>query len=314
MSETETAAQEIVIPLPADALAFFRDGDATDAGRAEVGKLLDAVHRHIDGFEADVATEPGRKAIKSLAYRIARAKTMIDDAGLEVAREVKALPKQVDATRRIIKTTLEGWQSDVRKPLDDWEAAEEERKAKHVSALAYLDSIAAMTGSHERGDLVNAKEWIDNLSVHEGCEEYIHEYEIKAESARRALSAAISERDQRDADAAELAALRAEKAAKEAEEAEKAAAARAAEEAEAAKRREADIAAEAAARAIREKEDAERQAREAEEASARDRAHQAAIHREIVDGLKTCGIDEDTGRRVVVAMLKGEVPHVAIRY
>lgn len=53
-----------------------------------------------DEFEADVSTDKGRKEIASLAYKVARTKTAIDDAGKKLNEEARAKINAVDEDRR----------------------------------------------------------------------------------------------------------------------------------------------------------------------------------------------------------------------
>jgi len=82
---------------------------------------------------------------------------------------------------------------------------------------------------------------------------------------------------------------------------------------------------EAAAQAIRDQEraiEAERQRVAAQqkaeldeaEKRAKNRAHQGAIHREILAALALLNISEEAGKLLIAAIAKGAVPHVRIEY
>ena len=61
---------------------------------------------------------------------------------------------------------------------------------------------------------------------------------------------------------------------------------------------------------------AARKKAEAEEAEkrARNRAHQGAIHREILEALALLNISEEAGKLIIAAIAKGAVPHISIQY
>ena len=61
---------------------------------------------------------------------------------------------------------------------------------------------------------------------------------------------------------------------------------------------------------------AEEQRKELDEAEkrAKNRAHQGAIHREIVEALAKLGLPEDGAKRIIEAIVQGRVPHVTISY
>ena len=77
----------------------------------------------------DLETVKGRKAIASTAYRIAQTKTAIDAAGKEMTDEARKKIKAIDAIRKDVRDRLDRLKAEVRAPLDEWEAREEERKA-----------------------------------------------------------------------------------------------------------------------------------------------------------------------------------------
>ncbi len=130
----------------------------------------------------------------------------------------------------------------------------------------------------------------------------------KAEAERIArVEREAAERAQREAEAA----ARAEQERRDRQHAEALAAERRrAEEAERAAQAERDrIAAEEAAR----KNEADRIAAEQAQREA-DQAHRTAVKTAAKQALMTCGADEETARKIVVAILAGEVPNVTLRF
>ena len=81
-----------------------------------------------------------------------------------------------------------------------------------------------------------------------------------------------------------------------------------AEQREAAQREEIAAAARRQAAADAEKAQRETAAREA------NKAHRAKIHREALAPLILLGLSEETGKAVIVAIAKGDVPHVRLEY
>lgn len=143
--------------------------------------------------------------------------------------------------------------------------------------------------------------------------------EAKAEAERRA--AAEKAEQERIAAAQREAEDRAKREAAQAAEAERQRIQREHDEALAAERRRAEEA-ERAAQAERDriaKEEADRKAeadRIAAEQARReaDQAHRTSIKTAAKQALMTCGADEETARKIVVAILAGEVPHVTLRF
>jgi hypothetical protein len=143
---TEIADRDLVaLPLPQDALSVFTTEGAIDPYLARIREAIDA-------FAADPSTEAGRKEIKSFAFRIAKAKTALEAEGKRLADEQKEIPKKIDATRKRIKDTLDAWRDEVRKPVDDFEAAEAAEKAQRD-----LEAKAAAERAADERRLANKK-------------------------------------------------------------------------------------------------------------------------------------------------------------
>src|SRR5690606_11791300 len=85
------------------------------------------VQAEVDAFEPDLSTDKGRKAIASLAYKIARTKTAIDDAGKKLNEEARAKINAVDAERRAVREHFDALSAKVRQPLTEWEEGEKKR-------------------------------------------------------------------------------------------------------------------------------------------------------------------------------------------
>ncbi|WP_236225728.1 hypothetical protein [Pseudomonas pseudonitroreducens] len=251
----------------------------------------------IDSFVPDVSTRKGREAIASIAYKVARSKTALDNAGKELVAELKEVPKKIDAERKRMRDLLDTWQADVRRPLTEWEEAEAARVAAHERRVDELR--CTNTEGRTAAEIESAISLIEEIEVGTEWEEFEPEaHRVKAASLT-ALREALTVRQKYEAEQAELERLRAESAAREQREREEriareaaeaerlAAERRAQEERDAATRREAEAKAAAERRELelklqaehaeREKVEAQRRAEEAErDAQARVEAAAAA--------------------------------------
>lgn len=342
------------------------------------------IQREVDAFEADTSTEKGRKAIKSLAYKITRTKTAIDDAGKQLNEEARARINAVDAERRVVKEKLTALANEVRRPLTEWEAAEEKRVEECREFIDRIKAAAVVTIEDTAADVRarGAKVWNAVIDADQFGDMFAEATAAK-DMAVTTLKSALARLTKEEADRAELERLRAEAAereerdriereAREAEErrvaeekaaeekriaderaaeerriaAEKAeaerierakqeaaaAAERAAQEEQAkrdrehaeqlaAERRRAEEA-ERAAQAERDRiaaEEAKRQAeakRLADEQAAReaDQAHRSAVMKAAKEAIMTCGVDEETAKKIVLLIRSGEVPNVSLRF
>lgn len=306
----------------------------TEAGMMD--SLLDEVRKEVAALTPDISTEDGRGAIKSLAYSIARRKTTFDEAGKALTEDHRKAVEAVNKKRNLLKGELETIQKECRKPLTEWEEAENARKdAINEARLLFSEAHGA------RMDMVDALGYLERVKAVEIKADVFLDMEDTARSEKAAaitaLEATIARLKQEAADREELDRLRAEKleterAAAEAEtkrqaeadaqkridDAAKAAAERAAEE----ERRTSQAAIDAANKAAAEAQaELDRQAGEKAEAERQeaireaDKKHRSKIMGETKRALMNHGgIDEDAAKTIVLAIIAGSVPNVTLRF
>ncbi|MGQ7286056.1 hypothetical protein ACUN7Z_00725 [Vreelandella venusta] len=265
---TEVAEKEstdlITVPSKETALDVFKDEKGLDP-------YLLTIRRELDRFlenPPSLDTAAGRKAYASMAYKIARSKTAIDNIGQELVADLKKLPKTIDAERKRWRDQLDEWRDEARGPLNEWEAAEERRMAAHQSGIAAMRCCAEDLDGEESVTLGATIAWLESQDINESWQEFEAEaHRVKAASLAT-LKTALERRQKYEADQAELERMRQEVAAREQKERE----AQIAREAEERARREAEEKAQA------EREAAARREQEAKaEAERKEREHQEAI-------------------------------------
>ncbi|WP_028456552.1 hypothetical protein [Chitinilyticum litopenaei] len=282
----------------------------------KTAQLIDEVRRLATSYVADVTTADGRKTLRSLAVKVARTKTYLDDMGKEYVAELKDLPRLIDGNRKAIRESLDLLKEEVRKPLTEWEAeqeriAAEKKAAEEAAALAERIEL-----DWELADLMNREFDRQRAEAEERAEQERKEREarIAAEAAERAKREAEEKAAREKAEAEQRAAearLAQERAEREAEEANKRAA-----EAEQRAAREAEEAARKACEKA-EAETAERQRREAAEAQAReqDKQRRATVHNDMLADLQDyANLSEAQAKEVVVALARKQVRHASIAY
>lgn len=310
---------EALIPLESvNAVEVFTGGGLDD--------LLARIRTEAVTLVPNVKTVAGRKEIASVAYKVSRSKTAIDDAGKALVADLKKQTGDIDSARKKARDTLDALRDEVRKPLTDWEEeqariererAEAEERARAEAEAARLAEIARKEEEiRAREEAVRAAEEAERQRVAaEQAERDRVEREARlqaeaAENAKRAAAAAV-ERAEREAREAT------ERAAREAAEAEQ----RAKDAAARAEREKAEAVAAAERRAQEEADRAERQRqaqaeaqRLEDEARAADVEHRRQINRAAVAALTALGISDDDAATVITAIVQGKVPAVAIRY
>lgn len=312
--------------------------------REQLDPIIEAIEKEARSLVPDVSTRKGRDAIASMAHKVARSKTYIDNAGKDLVAELKALPKQIDESRRIVRERLEALKDEVRRPLTEWEVeqerikAEEEMNAWHVEALEMNEDFdrqraAQIEADHEMALLINdafdrdAKEKAEEAErqriareeelKRQAAEQAKREAEEKAEreraeSARREAELKLkADQAERDRVAAEQKAEREKKEAAERAEREKqeaiVAEQRKAQEAADKVRRETE--AKEAARLAEEKRIADEEARRAA-----DKEHRRTVNRRVIADLIAQGIPEEFAQKAMLAIAGGKVQDAHIKY
>lgn len=239
-------------------------------------KKFEDFYEHVkaeaSAMKVDLSTEKGRKAIASMAHKIARTKTAIDDAGKKLNEEARAKINAVDEARRKIRDRFDTLKEEVRRPLTEWEGAEERRVARvdeirSALKLMVKDLIAEQASSEQIASHLQNMDRVSYSADTYGQDatglKTLHD-EVRANVAE------LLEKVKKDeADRAELARLRREQEEREAAEAQRRAEDEQRQrEAEAAQRAEEERQ-RAAERAKAEQERIEREAREKAEAEAK---------------------------------------------
>lgn len=217
---TEVAA----VPTKENALTVFRTPNGLDP-------FLAKIREEIDGFIPDVTTRKGREAIASIAHKVARSKTALDNVGKELVAELKEVPKLIDAERKRVRDTLDAWKDEVRKPLDDWEDAEAARVAKLQTGIDWFNLRATENTDLDAAELKATIAKVDSIVVGEKWEEFEAEAHRAKAAALESLNAQLIKREKHEGELAEIAKFNAEKAIREQQERDAAIAREAAEKA-----------------------------------------------------------------------------------
>jgi len=90
----------------------------------------------------DASTHKGRAAIASLAHRVARSKTALDDAGKSLVAGWKQQAALVDAERKRARDFLDALKEEIRRPLTDWEQEQERIEREEAEAKARAEQEA----------------------------------------------------------------------------------------------------------------------------------------------------------------------------
>ncbi|HCI8401057.1 TPA: hypothetical protein NP464_000387 [Klebsiella pneumoniae] len=318
---------DLVVIEKKNAMAVFTNNDQLDP-------LIEAIEKEARSLVPDVTTKKGRDAIASMAHKVARSKTYIDNAGKDLVAELKALPKQIDESRRVVRERLDALKDEVRRPLTEWEAEQERIKVEEAMNALHAEALemnikfdqelaAKFEADHEMALLMN--DAFDREQAEKKAEaerqRIAHEEEIKRLAEEKAKREA-AEQAQREIDAAAAREREAILAKERAEREQREAAERAEREKQAAVEAERRKAQEEADRIRREAEQRE-QARLAEEKRKADEQarreadvkHRKAVGTEIVKALlANTSLTRDQAIEVLTAVKDGRIPHTGISY
>ena len=111
------------------------------------------------GLVADPTTKEGSIQIKTMAKKISTLQKLIEEKGKEIAAELKAKPKLIDATRKEVKDTLDKLKEDVLKPIVDIEKRQEQiteidmmpAQAMLYDSVGIEEQIARLADLREKG-------------------------------------------------------------------------------------------------------------------------------------------------------------------
>lgn len=328
------------------ALAAFTSGT--------IDAILERIASEARAHVLDVTTPDGRKFIGSLAHKVARSKTALDDMGKDLVSDWKKQAKVVDVERKKARDFLDDLKTEIRQPLTDFEEQEKARIDRLERRVADLQLLGDMPHDATAADLKTRRNSVKVIELGTDWQEYAaRATEIKEEISHD-LATRIIAATKREEEAAELARLREEAAERQRKEAEDKIRAEAAEKA----KREAEAEAKAAAEKVervrraeeerarlqaetlqREKAEAIAQAKAAERAASEaatnerrrieaekeeeaeaarqreaNRQHRAKINRAAAKALELLSLSDDQAKKVVTHIAEGKVPNVTISY
>jgi septal ring factor EnvC (AmiA/AmiB activator) len=297
---------------------------------------LQAVRDLVATFTPDLKTKKSRGEIASMAFKVTKVKSALDDIGKDVVDKLKSLPKKVDAERKRMRDELDVLRDSVRLPLTEWEEAEQARLDGYTARLVRIRTLSSEIDALDAAALEIRLAEVQGVELGKSWEEFADEAKVTKDRAETKLSDALTARRKYDAEQIELAALRTRVADQERIDRE----ARIAREAVAEAKRQADEDSEAerqraskkladAANAIAEANAradrataAERQRQadmEADEARQKrdrenDRAHRANINGTALAALVRGGLTEECAKTAITLIVQGKVPSISIHY
>ena len=247
--------------------------------------LFDRIAEQARSVVPDLSTDKGRKAIASMARKVASSKTAFDAHGKELKEQYTAITSKIDADRKLFRDQCDALRDEIRKPLTDWENADKQRI---IDIEVRINGLKQQFGSSLSVDIQNDIDRIQAIEIDDSFMEFQDKAKLQKYETIEFLGKLLAEAKEAEAKQAELEALRI------------------AEQERLQREHEERI-----AREVREKEEAERKEQERREA---DKAHKKQVCDAILAELAKINIDEKTGQDLIKAIYNNQIPNIKITF
>ena len=172
--------------------------------------FLQAVKEEVSSQVPDLTTAKGRARIASLAKKVSDSKVAVEKPGRDYLRRLKEMPKVVEVELKEFVDAMNALRDETRKPLTDWEAAEQARKDKHVDGIQAIKDMTVFEATPVAAHVAQLIADLEAVEINDAWEEFLPEAaQVKGETLAK-LRALLAERTQYEAEQAELVRLRAE--------------------------------------------------------------------------------------------------------
>ena len=290
------ADNELIISSATKAVDVFAPGAARNFV-ADIEKRARDEAAQYDG-----STPGSRAALVSLAHKVARSKTALDEMGKTLTEEWRVRTNAVNEERRMIRERLDALKEEIRAPVTEFEQREKNRIQAHEDAMAEIVSLGELPHGCGKDEIEKRLRALGEMQPR-NWDEFATKASREKERVHDVLTAALLAETTREREQAELARLRAEAEARAQKEREDRIAAEAAEKARLEAERKAQEEREKAARAAEEQRKAlERAQAEAAEAErARVEAEQRAAKEAAEAEARAQREREDAERKLIAA-------------
>ena len=170
--------------------------------------LFDRIASQARSIVPDLSTDKGRKAIASVARKVATTKTAFDAHGKALKEQYTVITNKIDADRKLFRDQCDALRDEVRQPLTDWEQAEKDRVAKHENSILVIKEHLQELDSLNAERIANRIEHLENFDVDYTFEEYEDQAKLAKFETLETLRKALAEREKYEAEQAELEAKR----------------------------------------------------------------------------------------------------------
>lgn len=144
-TKIEPQSTDIVIPSAQLVVAEPSSGNVVLFDRTSFDQFEAKLREDFKDFVPDLSTATSRKAIASKAFEVTKVKTTLEKQAKALTEEWRTKTNAVNAGRNVIVARLDAFADEVRKPLTDWQAAEDARIAECNLIMENLRQAAIVT-------------------------------------------------------------------------------------------------------------------------------------------------------------------------
>lgn len=170
------------------ALEAFQTGDG-------LKEIVQRARDVVEDFEHDMTTAAGRKRTASLANRVARFKVKLDGMRKDLVSDWKKKALIVDTNGKVVRDELDKLKIEARKPLTDWEQAEEERVNKLNNRILRIDRFLVFDKTPTLDELIARVEEVKSYIIDESFEDFVIDAEMRRVRVIEKLQVVIAQEE-----------------------------------------------------------------------------------------------------------------------
>ncbi|UZS74313.1 hypothetical protein OQB66_08400 [Pseudomonas syringae] len=180
-----------------------------------LNQFLQAVTAEVTAEVPDLTTRKGRDRIASLAAKVSKSKTAVEKPGRDYLKRLKEMPKVVETELREFVIKMDALRDATRKPLTDWEEANDKRIDAHNDGIQRIKGLAVFAETPSAANVAQIIADLELVEINDSWEEFLAEAAQAKDRSLATLRTLLADRTKHEAELAEIAKFNAEKAERE---------------------------------------------------------------------------------------------------
>ena len=186
MGDLITVEQNVIVE------AFKTEGGAK--------ALFDRIAEQARSVVPDLSTDKGRKAIASMARKVASTKTAFDAHGKELKEQYTVITSKIDADRKLFRDQCDALRDEIRQPLTEWEEAKEKHEAELNAKVEHIKSFQVAIENQSSVDIKKSLDYVNSIQIDDSFENLKDQAELSKfksiESLNTQLEVALKSEEQ----------------------------------------------------------------------------------------------------------------------